>query len=82
MLTRPSLPICAYAQKYVVNPEYVKSKYNLPALREVENLVAEAVQVSFPFFPSLPVCPSFRSLDLSQVLLATRDRRTPCRVAV
>ncbi|POY74491.1 hypothetical protein BMF94_2251 [Rhodotorula taiwanensis] len=37
------------ARMYVVNPEYVKSKYNLPALREVENLVAEAVQISVPF---------------------------------
>ena len=34
---------------YVVDPEYVKSKYNLPMLREVENLVAEAVQISVPF---------------------------------
>ena len=28
------------------NPEYVKSKYNLAMLREIENLVAEAVQVN------------------------------------
>ncbi|KAM0753146.1 homocitrate synthase [Meredithblackwellia eburnea MCA 4105] len=37
------------ARMYVVDPEYVKSKYNLPMLREVENLVAEAVQISVPF---------------------------------
>ncbi|TFY60029.1 hypothetical protein EVG20_g7570 [Dentipellis fragilis] len=34
---------------YAANPEYVKSKYNLPALRELENLVAEAVEVNVPF---------------------------------
>ncbi|KZO91570.1 homocitrate synthase [Calocera viscosa TUFC12733] len=34
---------------YAANPEYVKAKYNLPALRELENLVAEAVEVSVPF---------------------------------
>lgn len=37
------------ARMYVVDPEYVKSKYNLPMLRELENLVAEAVQISVPF---------------------------------
>lgn len=35
--------------QYVVDPEYVKAKYNLPMLREVENLVADAVQISVPF---------------------------------
>ena len=34
---------------YAADPEYVKSKYNLPMLREIENLVAEAVEVSIPF---------------------------------
>lgn len=34
---------------YAADPEYVKSKYNLPMLRELENLVAEAVEVSVPF---------------------------------
>lgn len=34
---------------YVVDPDYVKSKYNLPMLRELENLVADAVQISVPF---------------------------------
>jgi len=34
---------------YAANPEYVKSKYKLPMLREVENLVAEAVEVNVPF---------------------------------
>ena len=34
---------------YVVDPEYVKAKYNLPMLRELENLVADAVQISVPF---------------------------------
>jgi len=37
------------ARMYVQDPEYVKSKYNLVALREVENLVADAVQISVPF---------------------------------
>ncbi|CAG8658052.1 11299_t:CDS:2 [Acaulospora colombiana] len=34
---------------YAADPDYVKSKYNLPMLREIENLVAEAVEVSVPF---------------------------------
>ena len=34
---------------YAANPEYVKSKYNLPMLREIENLVAEAVEINVPF---------------------------------
>jgi isopropylmalate/homocitrate/citramalate synthase len=34
---------------YAANPEYVKSKYNLSMLREIENLVAEAVEVTVPF---------------------------------
>lgn len=34
---------------YAANPEYVKSKYNLSMLREIENLVAEAVEVNVPF---------------------------------
>jgi homocitrate synthase len=34
---------------YVADPEYVKGKYNLHMLREVENLVADAVQISVPF---------------------------------
>lgn len=32
----------------VADPEYVKSKYKLPMLREIENLVAEAVEISVP----------------------------------
>ncbi|RXW24277.1 hypothetical protein EST38_g1551 [Candolleomyces aberdarensis] len=34
---------------YAANPEYVKAKYNLAMLREIENLVAEAVEVNIPF---------------------------------
>lgn len=34
---------------YAADPEYVKSKYNLSMLREIENLVAEAVEVNVPF---------------------------------
>ncbi|KAI0279277.1 hypothetical protein BGY98DRAFT_1096241 [Russula aff. rugulosa BPL654] len=34
---------------YAANPDYVKSKYNLGMLREIENLVAEAVEVNVPF---------------------------------
>jgi homocitrate synthase len=34
---------------YAADPEYVKSKYNLAMLREIENLVAEAVEVNVPF---------------------------------
>jgi homocitrate synthase len=31
------------------SPEGVKAKYNLHALRDLENLVADAVQISIPF---------------------------------
>lgn len=34
---------------YAADPDYVKSKYNLGMLREIENLVAEAVEVNVPF---------------------------------
>ncbi|GAA5940377.1 hypothetical protein JCM3775_005072 [Rhodotorula graminis] len=37
------------ARMMVVDPVYTKGKYNLPMLREVENLVADAVQISVPF---------------------------------
>ncbi|KAK4056754.1 homocitrate synthase lys21 [Microbotryomycetes sp. JL221] len=37
------------ARMYVVDPEYVKSKYDLSMLREIENLVADNVEVSIPF---------------------------------
>jgi homocitrate synthase len=32
----------------VADPEYVKSKYNLTMLREIENLVADAVEIQVP----------------------------------
>lgn len=34
---------------YTVNPEYVKGKYNLKKLREIETYVAELVDVQIPF---------------------------------
>ena len=34
----------------VADPEYVKSKYNLHMLREIENLVAEAVEIQVPLY--------------------------------
>ena len=34
---------------YAADPDYVKSKYNLSMLREIKNLVAEAVEVNVPF---------------------------------
>jgi len=37
------------ARMYAADPEGVKAKYDLPALREIENLVADAVQISVPF---------------------------------
>ena len=49
---------------YAANPEYVKSKYNLPMLREIENLVAEAVEVNIPFMNPITyatVLPLFRN---------------------
>ena len=46
---------------YAADPEYVKSKYNLPMLREIENLVAEAVEVTIPFMNPI-TCVRSRSL--------------------
>ncbi|GMK59977.1 hypothetical protein CspeluHIS016_0901940 [Cutaneotrichosporon spelunceum] len=37
------------ARMMVADPEYVKSKYDLSMLRELENLVAEAVEIQVPF---------------------------------
>ncbi|KAJ3413339.1 mitochondrial Homoaconitase [Chytridiales sp. JEL 0842] len=37
------------ARMYVADKSYVRNKYNLPALRDLENLVAESVQVQVPF---------------------------------
>ncbi|KAJ2810087.1 homocitrate synthase lys21 [Coemansia furcata] len=37
------------ARMYASDKEYVKSKYNLGKLREIENIVADAVGVSVPF---------------------------------
>lgn len=34
---------------YAANPEYIMGKYNLKMLREIENLVAEAVEIAVPF---------------------------------
>ena len=51
---------------YAANPDYVKSKYNLPMLREIENLVAEAVEVNVPFMnPITYVNASIFTLDTS-----------------
>lgn len=48
---------------YAANPDYVKSKYNLGMLREIENLVAEAVEVNVPFSnPITYICPLIYSL--------------------
>ncbi|KAJ1869322.1 homocitrate synthase lys21, partial [Coemansia sp. RSA 990] len=37
------------ARMYAADKEYVKNKYNLTKLRDVENIVADAVGVSVPF---------------------------------
>lgn len=42
---------------YAANPEYVKGKYNLAMLREIENLVAEAVEVNIPFMNPITSVP-------------------------
>jgi homocitrate synthase len=45
---------------YFHQPEYIKKKYNLAALREVENLVAQAVGIQVPFnnvsLPRTAIC--------------------------
>lgn len=37
------------ARMYTVDPEGVKAKYKLPMLRDLENLIADAVSVQIPF---------------------------------
>ena len=34
---------------YAADKEYIKGKYNLEKLRDLENIVADAVNVSIPF---------------------------------
>lgn len=51
---------------YAANPEYVKSKYNLPMLREIENLVANAVEVTVPFMNPITLVP-FCHLNFSLI---------------
>ena len=46
---------------YAADPEYVKGKYNLPMLREIENLVAEAVEVNVPFMNPITFVPVYFS---------------------
>lgn len=47
---------------YAANPDYVKSKYKLSMLREVENLVAEAVGVNVPFMNPITCVSPWRML--------------------
>ena len=54
---------------YAADPGYVKSKYNLPMLREVENLVAEAVEVNVPFMN--PITCVFLPRSRSDILTHT-----------
>jgi homocitrate synthase len=37
------------ARMYTVNPEYIKKKYKLPMLRDIENYISEVVDVQVPF---------------------------------
>jgi hypothetical protein len=37
------------ARMYAADKEYIKGKYNLEKLRDLENIIAEAVNVSIPF---------------------------------
>ena len=48
---------------YAANPDYVKSKYNLAMLREIENLVAEAVEVNVPFSNPITYAHPFSCFD-------------------
>lgn len=44
------VPLGGFMARMIVSaPEYVKSKYNLKKLRDLETLVAEAVEVNLPF---------------------------------
>src|ERR1700761_5268484 len=76
---------------YAANPEYVKSKYKLGMLREIENLVAEAVEVNVPFsnpityIYSLPLSIASGSLPLVSAATShspTRQAYTPRRSSI
>jgi len=58
---------------YAANPEYVKAKYKLAMLREVENLVAEAVEVNVPFMNPITCVypPSIKAGSLIVVRVTT-----------
>jgi homocitrate synthase len=59
---------------YAANPEYVKKKYNLTLLREIENLVAEAVEVNVPFMnPITYVCRPSVASPLVVLTCVTED---------
>ena len=58
---------------YAANPEYVKSKYNLPMLREIENLVAEAVEVNVPFMNPITYVDQIDVRDAPLSLYFTAD---------
>lgn len=55
---------------YTADPEYVKAKYNLPMLREIENLVAEAVEVTIPFMNPITYVQSHSPCDRECLLLS------------
>jgi homocitrate synthase len=63
------------ARIYAADKEYVKSKYNLATLSQLENLVAEAVNVSIPFnnyitgnpFPRKVCLPTPASIQMSKL---------------
>lgn len=60
---------------YAANPEYVKAKYKLPMLREVENLVAEAVEVNVPFMnPITCVCLAASAVSATNLFFDRRPR--------
>lgn len=61
---------------YAANPEYVKSKYNLPMLREIENLVAEAVEVNVPFMNPITY------VSILAHHLPCSDTNDTCKVAI
>ena len=62
---------------YAANPEYVKSKYKLAMLREVENLVAEAVEVNVPFMNPI-TCVCLPLIDADCLIVVPYDHSGYC----
>lgn len=70
------------ARMVVISPDYVTKKYNLKALKSLEELVADAVQINIPFNnPVTGFCVCSPSITIFRPFQLIRDRRLHTRRA-